>query len=166
MFFARPFALILSASSLLLAAPAVGAASPSPTDPTSLATSAEVKAQIAAMAKAMKPGQGFLWQPLLRDGATIAALEYWKKPGPPAVHPAQDEYTIVMEGAGTLVSGGTLVDPKVTNPTLTEGSRIEGGTTRTLRPGDVILIPAGTPHWFGISGEKLVLLGVKIPTGR
>ena len=33
----------------------------------------------------------------------------------------------------------------------------------TLGPGDVILIPAGTPHWFGISGDRLVLLGTKLP---
>ncbi len=118
------------------------------------------------MANSMKPGQGVLWQPLVRDGATVAALEYWKKPGPPAVPPAQAEYVIVIEGAGTLISGGTLVDARATKPDLTEGSRIENGTTRTLAPGDVILIPAGTPHWFGISGDRLVLLGIKIPTSR
>jgi len=79
------------------------------------------------------------------------------------VHPAEAEYAIVMEGAGTLVSGGTLADPETRNPGLVEGSRIEGGATRTLGPGDVILVPAGVPHWFGITGERLVLLGIKLP---
>jgi mannose-6-phosphate isomerase-like protein (cupin superfamily) len=132
-------------------------------DPTSFAGSAEVTAQVAAMAKGMKPGQGFAWQPLVRDGKTVAALEYWKKPGRPAVHPDQAEYAIVIAGRGTLVSGGTLVEPTVTKPDLTEGARITGGTTRALGPGDVMLIPAGVPHWFGISGERLVLLGTKLP---
>ncbi|MEN2790396.1 hypothetical protein ABC974_12225 [Sphingomonas oligophenolica] len=45
---------------------------------------------------------------------------------------------------------------------MIEGSRIEGGTTRSLHPGDVFPVPAGTPHWFGITGERLVLLGTKI----
>jgi quercetin dioxygenase-like cupin family protein len=27
-------------------------------------------------------------------------------------------------------------------------SAIEGGETRTIRQGDVVVIPAGTPHWF------------------
>lgn len=114
------------------------------------------------MRKAMKPDQGFMWQPLVRGGDAVAALEYWKKPGKPAVHPDQAEYVIVIAGAGTMVSGGRLVDPATSNPTLIEGSRIEGGTTRELHPGDVFLVPAGTPHWFGISGDRLVLLGTKI----
>lgn len=132
-------------------------------DPAGYASSADVQAQVEAMRQAMKPGQGFLWRPLVRGGDAVAALEYWTKPGKPAVHPDQAEYVVVIAGGGTMVSGGTLVDAATTNPTLIEGSRIAGGATRTLRPGDVFLIPAGTPHWFGVSGDRLVLLGTKIP---
>jgi mannose-6-phosphate isomerase-like protein (cupin superfamily) len=110
----------------------------------------------------MKPGQGFLWRPLVRGGDAVAALEYWTKPGKPAVHPDQAEYVVVVAGEGSMISGGRLVDPATTNPTLIEGSRIDGGVTRRLRPGDVFLVPAGTPHWFGIDGDRLVLLGTKI----
>jgi len=131
-------------------------------DPTGFASAADVKAQMESMRRAMKPGQGFMWKPLVRGSDAVAALEYWKKPGKPAVHPDQAEYVIVIAGNGTMVSGGRLVDPVTSNPTLVEGSRIEGGTTRPLHPGDVFLIPAGTPHWFGISGDRLVLLGTKI----
>ena len=134
-------------------------------DPTGFAGVRDIEAQVADMARAMKPGQGFLWRPLVRDGRTVAALEYWKAPGRPAVHPDEAEYGIVVAGSGTLISGGTLVDPAITNPGLTEGSRITGGTTRPLATGDVFLIPAGTPHWFGITGGRLVLLGMKIPKG-
>lgn len=135
-------------------------------DPTSFASDADVKAKVAAMGAAMKPGQGFAWQPLVRDGETNAALEYWKKPGRPAVHPDQAEYAIVVAGAGTLISGGTLADAVAVKPDLTEGARIVGGKTRTLGPGDVMLIPAGVPHWFGITGDRLVLLGMKLPQRR
>ncbi|MEG8042954.1 MULTISPECIES: cupin domain-containing protein [unclassified Sphingomonas] len=142
------------------------AATAQTTDPTAFASGAEVTSQVAAMAKAMKPGQGFAWQPLVRDGETVAALEYWKTPGRPAVHPDQAEYAIVIAGAGTLISGGTLEAAKSVKPDLTEGDRIVGGTTRTLKPGDVMLIPAGVPHWFGITGGRLVLLGTKLPVRR
>ena len=136
-------------------------------DPTSFASAAEIAAQVAAMGKAMKPGQGFLWQPLVRDGKTVAALEYWKAPGRPAVHPEEAEYAIVIAGAGSLISGGTIADAKVSKPGLVEGSRIEGGTIRQLAVGDVLLIPAGTPHYFGVTGDRLVLLGIKLaPTAR
>jgi mannose-6-phosphate isomerase-like protein (cupin superfamily) len=131
-------------------------------DPTGFASAADVKAQVESMRRAMKPGQGFMWKPLVRGSDAVAALEYWKKSGKPAVHPDQAEYVIVIAGNGTMVSGGRLIDPVTTNPTLIEGSPIEAGTTRSLRPGDVFLIPAGTPHWFGISGDRLVLLGTKI----
>ena len=147
---------------LLVAAPVAAQTA----DPTGFATSAEVKAQVEAMDKAMKPGQGFAWQPLVRDGDRSAAIEIWKKPGKPAVHPDQAEYAIVLSGAGTLISGGTLDVSRVVKPDLTEGDRIVGGTTRRLAPGDVILVPAGVPHWFGITGGRLVMLGTKLPVAR
>lgn len=131
-------------------------------DPTGFASKAEIEAQVELMRQEMKPGQGFLWRPLVRGGDAVAALEYWTRPGKPAVHPDQAEYVMVVAGQGTMISGGRLLDPVTTNPTLIEGSRIEGGTTRVLRPGDVFLVPAGTPHWFGMEGERLVLLGTKI----
>ena len=146
-------------AALFLPVPAVA----QPTaDPTAFASAADVKARVESMPRAMKPGQGFMWQPLVRGGDAVAALEYWTKPAKPAVHPDQAEYVIVVAGDGTMVSGGRLIDPVTTNPTLIEGSRIEAGTTRPLHTGDVFLIPAGTPHWFGITGDRLVLLGTKI----
>ena len=152
-----PAALLSAALLLSSAAPAQ-----TTTDPTGYATAAEIPAQVEAMRQAMKPGQGFMWRPLVRGGDAVAALEYWTKPGKPAVHPDQAEYVLVVAGEGTMVSGGKMVDPATKNPTLIEGSRIEGGTTRTLHVGDVFLIPSGTPHWFGITGDRLVLLGTKI----
>lgn len=146
--------LMLSAL-LLLAAPVAAQ-----TVPADVASGADVRAKVAEMGATMKGG--FAYQPLVKDGETVAALEYWKAPGKPAVHPDEAEYAIVIEGAGTLVSGGTMADAKETRPGLVEGSRIEGGTTRKLAAGDVILVPAGVPHWFGIDG-KLALLGMKLP---
>jgi quercetin dioxygenase-like cupin family protein len=142
---------------LVLASPAVAQ-----TAPADVASDAEIRAKVASLAETMKDGRTFAYQPLLKDGKTVAALEYWKAPGRPAVHPDEAEYAIVIEGAGTLVSGGTMADAKETGPGLVEGSRIDGGTTRRLTPGTVILVPAGVPHWFGIDG-KLVLLGMKLP---
>ncbi|PXA94512.1 cupin [Nostoc sp. 3335mG] len=132
-------------------------------DPTSFASENEITAKVEAMGRAMKPGQGFAWEPLVRDGERVAALEYWKKPGRPAVHPDQAEYAVVIAGAGTLRSGGRMEGGRETQPGLVEGERIVGATERSLKPGDVMLIPAGVPHWFGITGERLVLLGTKMP---
>jgi len=161
---------MIGAAALMLAAVSNAASAQTPPAPApaqkDFASAADVQAQLRQMLAEMKPEQGFMWRPLVRDGANVAAIEIWKKPGRPAVHPDQAEYAIVLEGAGTLVSGGTMTDPKVTNPTLIEGGRIEGGVTRALAAGDVILVPAGVPHWFGITGERLVLLGIKLPAGK
>jgi len=162
---AKAFA--ICATSLLLAVSSgVTVASAQAADPTAFASGADVQAQVREMLAAMKPDQGFMWRPLVRDGATVAAIEIWKTPGLPAVHPAEAEYAIVLEGSGTLVSGGTMADAKASNANLIQGSRIEGGATRTLGPGDVILVPAGVPHWFGITGDRLVLLGIKLPQAK
>ena len=133
-------------------------------DTTSFAGSADIKAQVAAMFSAMTPDQTFKWQPLLKDGSRIAALEIWKAPGRPAIHLAEAEYFTVVQGQGTLVTGGHLRNPRLVKPGQMDGDAIEGGTTRPLHAGDVVLIPAGVPHWFGIPGEPLVLLGTKIPS--
>ena len=133
-------------------------------DRTSLATSDDIKAQVAAMFAAMKPGQTFMWQPTLKDGPRISALEIWKAPGRPAIHQEQAEYFTVIQGSGTLVTGGHMKNLHQVSPGQQDGDAIEGGTTRPLVAGDVVLIPAGTPHWFGITGDPLVLLGIKIPS--
>lgn len=147
-------ALRLAPLAALLAVPATGQ---------DFASGSDIAARVEAMGKAMKPGQGFAWEPVVRDGERVAALEYWKAPGRPAVHPDQAEYAIVIAGEGTLRTGQRMDNGRETQPGLIEGDRIVDAVDRPLKPGDVLLIPAGVPHWFGITGDRLVLLGTKIP---
>lgn len=147
-------ALRLAPLAALLAVPATGQ---------DFASGSDIAARVEEMGKAMKPGQGFAWEPVVRDGERVAALEYWKAPGRPAVHPDQAEYAIVIAGEGTLRTGQRMEGGRETQPGLIEGDRIVGAVDRPLKPGDVLLIPAGVPHWFGITGDRLVLLGTKIP---
>jgi mannose-6-phosphate isomerase-like protein (cupin superfamily) len=64
------------------------------------------------------------------------------------------EIYYMLEGTGTLVTGGTIVDeqssgvsPNTKRPNFT-GSKIEGGTSRRVVAGDIIIIPANLPHWW------------------
>ena len=61
---------------------------------------------------------------------------------------ARSEVYQMLEGAATLVTGGTLLDPRRPAPgsTSLRGSGIERGVSRRIVPGDVIVIPGGTPH--------------------
>jgi mannose-6-phosphate isomerase-like protein (cupin superfamily) len=60
------------------------------------------------------------------------------------------EVYYILEGSGTLVTGGTIPDakPMAPNSTTLQGPRIEGGVSRHVAKGDVIIIPGRTPHWF------------------
>lgn len=70
------------------------------------------------------------------------------KPGLAEIHKRDSDIIYVMEGTATLVTGGTAVDAKEIEPNEIRGSRIDGGDTRHLSKGDVIIVPNGTPHWF------------------
>ena len=69
-------------------------------------------------------------------------------PGLAEIHTRDTDIAYVLQGRATLVTGGTAVDPKPTGPEELRGSAIQGGETRELVPGDVVVIPNGTPHWF------------------
>jgi len=69
-------------------------------------------------------------------------------PGMAEVHTKDADVIYVLEGTATLVTGGTAVELKNTAPDEFRGKSIDGGETRQLNKGDVIIIPAGVPHWF------------------
>ena len=64
------------------------------------------------------------------------------------VHATTNHVFIIVEGEATFVTGGTLVGAKQTAPDQTRASSIQGGQVHHLTKGDVITIPAKTPHWF------------------
>ena len=70
------------------------------------------------------------------------------KPGLVEVHVKDTDIIHVLTGSATLVTGGTLVGGKTIAPEEIRGTSVEGGETRTLQPGDVMVVPNGTPHWF------------------
>ena len=64
------------------------------------------------------------------------------------VHEMTNHVFIIVEGEAVFVTGGTLVGAKDTAPGQRRESSVQGGETRRLTKGDVITIPAKTPHWF------------------
>jgi mannose-6-phosphate isomerase-like protein (cupin superfamily) len=69
-------------------------------------------------------------------------------PGMAEVHHQDTDLIYVLEGSATFVTGGRVVEPKSTAPDEVRGAAIAGGETRVISKGDVIVVPAGTPHWF------------------
>jgi mannose-6-phosphate isomerase-like protein (cupin superfamily) len=86
------------------------------------------------------------------------------KPTAAEIHEAFDDVWYVLEGAGTLVTGGTVVDAATASPGEIRGPSVKGGETRRVQKGDFVYIPAGTPHWISaVDGPELLYTVVKVP---
>jgi mannose-6-phosphate isomerase-like protein (cupin superfamily) len=70
------------------------------------------------------------------------------KPGEVEVHEKTTDIVFVQAGEATYVTGGKMVGGRQTRPGEWLGTGIEGGTEHRLKKGDVIIVPAGQPHWF------------------
>ena len=120
------------------------------------------------MAKAKterKPDQANFVQPIVQLAPYNANLEYRVAgvSAPASVHEREAEMFFVIDGAGTLVTGGTLHDEKRTNAENLTGSAIDGGTPRRVAKGDWVMVPEKTPHWFTRIDGTLVLMSIHLP---
>lgn len=70
------------------------------------------------------------------------------KAGVVEVHELDTDIVYVLKGSAQLVTGGTPVSLKTIAPHELRAPTVNGGDTRRLVPGDVVIIPNGVPHWF------------------
>jgi glc operon protein GlcG len=70
------------------------------------------------------------------------------KAGVVEVHEQDADIIYVLDGSAVFVTGGEIVGGKTIAPGEIRGTDVKGGETRTISKGDVIIVPAGTPHWF------------------
>ncbi len=71
-----------------------------------------------------------------------------EQPGMAEIHTKDADIVYVLEGTATLVTGGAAINAKPTAPDELRGERLDGGEPHPLAKGDVIIVPAGVPHWF------------------
>ena len=69
-------------------------------------------------------------------------------PGVVELHEKDSDIFYVIRGSATFITGGTLLDGKKVAENEIRGRQLKGGASRTLVAGDVIVVPAGIPHWF------------------
>ena len=133
--------------------------------PRLFAAAGDVTAMIERARKERKPDQANFIQPIVGLRPFNANLEY-RAAGvnaPASSHDKDAELFYVVEGAGTLVTGGTLKDERRTNPENLTGTAIEGGTSRRLAKGDWVMVPEKTPHWFTQVDGALVMMSIHLP---
>jgi mannose-6-phosphate isomerase-like protein (cupin superfamily) len=82
------------------------------------------------------------------------------RPAGAIAHTVGTELHYIVEGSGTIVTGGTIVRPAAGAP---EGTlaRIDGGVTRKVTKGDAVLIPENTPHWYSQIDGAIAYLEVR-----
>lgn len=78
-------------------------------------------------------------------------------------HDESDDVYYVIEGSAELTLGGQLENPKEQSPGEWRSEKIIGGNTFTIKKGDLIIVPRGTPHQrINTKGKTFSLILIKI----
>jgi mannose-6-phosphate isomerase-like protein (cupin superfamily) len=126
-------------------------------------SAAEVQALFAKAKAERKEGQVMAAEHILSLAPYVTNLEYRPVEGAVAVHEKEAELIYVIDGGGTLTTGGTVVGEKRTNDANLSGTSIDGGTAQMIAKGDFAIIPEGTPHQFKPANGALVLMTMHVP---
>ncbi len=77
------------------------------------------------------------------------------------IHEKETDIFYIMDGSATIIVGGSAVEPRQTRPGQMTAKDIKDGQSYNLKKGDVLVIPAGTPHWFKQVNGSINYLTVK-----
>jgi mannose-6-phosphate isomerase-like protein (cupin superfamily) len=80
------------------------------------------------------------------------------KPAGAIAHAGNTELHYIIEGSGTVVTGGTIVRPAAGSGAL---ATIENGVTRHVTKGDVIIVPENSAHWYKDIEGQITYLEVR-----
>src|SRR6185436_18586757 len=83
--------------------------------------------------------------------------------GEAEIHETQVDVIFVKSGEGTLILGGTMVEPRTSAPGEIRAKSIKGGVSKKMAAGDVIHIPAKIPHQMLVP-KSLTIEVVKVDT--
>lgn len=121
-----------------------------------LFTSVHYIDQAKVSATLVKGGQ------IVKDGSLVI-LANRRKAGDVEYHQHTNHVFIMLQGEATFVTGGTMVGVKQTGSDQKVAKSIEGGEIHHLSKGDVITIPAKTPHWWKeVSSDTVAYYAVNI----
>jgi glc operon protein GlcG len=109
-------------------------------------------------------------QAAFAKGSALIEVEDYKihasrresQPGLAEIHTRDTDIIYVLRGSATLVTGGKALAAKSSGPEELRGSGIEGGESREITVGDVVVVPNGTPHWFSKVNGPLLYYVVKV----
>jgi uncharacterized protein GlcG (DUF336 family) len=85
---------------------------------------------------------------LVNTGSYMVHASHREADGIAEIHTLDTDIIYILEGAATLVTGGSVPEARATEPNEFRGPAIAGGDSRRVGGGDVIVVPAGVPHMF------------------
>lgn len=128
-------------------------------------SAAELEALGTSLESRVGANNAAIMNNIIRTDGYFAALVH-REPGPgfSEVHAEWADVYFVTAGGASIVTGGTILDPRDTGPGEIQGSAIEGGTSRRIGAGDIVHIPAGIPHHVLVGeGETITYFILKAP---
>jgi mannose-6-phosphate isomerase-like protein (cupin superfamily) len=99
-------------------------------------------------------GGKFASQQLEKFGNHYTMLAHREANGEAELHETEADLFVVESGKATLIVGGKMIGGKTTAANEVRGPSIEGGMKKTLAAGDIVHIPAKTPHQLLLDGSK------------
>jgi mannose-6-phosphate isomerase-like protein (cupin superfamily) len=100
---------------------------------------------------------------LASAGNHTFSMSHREGPGIAELHVKVNDIFVVQSGEATLVVGGTIPDSKTTAPGEVRGPNVKDGASHKLKPGDIVHIPANTPHQLLIEpGKQFTYFVVKV----
>jgi mannose-6-phosphate isomerase-like protein (cupin superfamily) len=156
-------ALMLVTAAVVSQLPAQQPAKQAPKQPKTYTSAKEIVAMMAKAKSERKQDQANFIQGILQLAPYTANLEYRAAVGPAAVHEKEAEMFYVIDGSGTLVTGGKLAGETRTNADNLSGTAIENGMSQDVAKGDFFIVPEKTPHWFSKINGTLVLMSLHVP---
>ena len=78
------------------------------------------------------------------------------------VHDLSDDIYYVLEGEATLMLGGTLTEPNEISPGEWRSKTAAGGKKISIKKGDLIVVPRGTPHQRTVTGKGFSMILIKV----
>lgn len=122
----------------------------------------DVAAQMPSLIQQAK-AQGSSGAKLADYGSHAIQLSVRTKSGGAELHAHFDDVFYVTQGRATLVTGGTILNPKSHAGGEVAGTGIENGQSRVLSKGDIVNIPAGTPHQVKVApGDVYAAVVIKV----
>ena len=128
-------------------------AAPAPESP---ATYQSAEALAAALKSATATAGGMTTAAVSNTDQYRINIVHRTRPAGALAHAGNTELHYIIEGSGTVVTGGTIVPGADGKP-----ASITSGVTQRVAKGDVIIVPANSPHWYSQVDSTITYLEVR-----